>query len=81
MAIASRFSTASRQIISNLTKSQSKAVIEQALLKPDVLKTMLRIKTKAKTTKEADNLIRAYLLTSGVEVPYQEAQEEEISSP
>ena len=51
------------------------------MLNPDVLKTMLRIKTKAKTTKEADNLIRAYLLTSGVEVPYQEAQEEEISSP
>ena len=81
LAIASRFSTASRKVIANLTKKQSKAVIEQALLNPDVLKTMLRIKTKAKTTKEADNLIRAYLLTSGVEVPYQEAQEEEISSP
>jgi hypothetical protein len=79
LAVANRSSKFARDQLSKLTGTQSQRLIEQALLDPDVLISLLKIQTKAKTPEAAANQVRAYLLTAGVDVGQEAEKAPEVT--
>tara|TARA_S200002703_G_scaffold56798_1_gene49540 strand:+ start:1937 stop:4729 length:2793 start_codon:yes stop_codon:yes gene_type:complete len=79
LAVANRSSKAARDVLNKLTRTQSQRLIEQALLDPNVLIGLLKIQTKAKTSEAAANQVRAYLLTTGVDVGQEAEKAPEVT--
>lgn len=68
LALANRASASSRAVLEGLTKNQSQAVIEEALLNPKMLERLLKMPTTKMSPEEAAALTRAYLVSAGIAV-------------
>jgi hypothetical protein len=68
LALANRASAASRGVIEGITKNQSQALIQEALLNPKMLEKLLKMPVAKRSPEEAAALTRAYLVSAGIAV-------------
>ena len=68
LALANRASAASRGVIEGITKNQSQALIQEALLNPKMLEKLLKMPVSKRSPEEAAALTRAYLVSAGIAV-------------